>query len=221
MDWDTIDFVAFDVDGTLYDQRRLRTQMAWELVTRTLLRGDFVTTRLLKTFRALREDFAEAEVEDFEPRLLRETAMATGVTVTTVEAIIAEWMLQRPLRHLPACRYPAVADLFASLARAGKTVGVLSDYPARDKLHALGLETTFVVTADDVGRLKPHPQGLQTLMAKAGAKPERTLLIGDRFERDGVTAQRAGTRFLIRTARTEGNTTFARFDDPVFTPILA
>ncbi|GBR09628.1 HAD family hydrolase [Acetobacter oeni] len=221
MDWDTVDLVVFDVDGTLYDQRRLRIRMARELVTHTLLRCDLTAMRVLRTFRNRREALAEAGAEDFEARLLRETATATGVTPAAVEAIVAEWILRRPLRHLRACRYPAVDDLFAGLVRAGKTVGILSDYPARDKLLALGLEATFVVTAGDAGRLKPHPQGLLTVMAQAGASPARTLLIGDRPERDGIAAQRAGTRFLIRTAQTAGDTTFARFDAPVFAPVLA
>ena len=36
MDWDCIDLVVFDVDGTLYDQRALRIRMAWELCLHTL-----------------------------------------------------------------------------------------------------------------------------------------------------------------------------------------
>lgn len=194
--------------------------MAWELVTRTLPRGDLMTMRVISAFRRRREALAEAEVQNFEARLLHETAIATGVTRAAVQAVVTEWMLRRPLRHLRACRYPATDRLFAGLASAGKTVGILSDYPARDKLRALGLKAEFVVTAGDAGRLKPHPQGLLTLMAEAGAAPSRTLLIGDRPERDGIAAQRAGTRFLIRTTSATDETEFTRFDDPVFAPFL-
>ena len=133
-------------------------------------------------------------------------------------------MLRRPLRHLAACRYAGVQELFTGLRRAGKTVGVLSDYPAQDKLAALGLASDHVVWAgqDGVQRLKPHPRGLEVLMAQAGATPDNTVLIGDRAERDGAVALRAGTQALILHRKLQpGFRTVASYADPLFAPVLA
>jgi putative hydrolase of the HAD superfamily len=59
-------------------------------------------------------------------------------------------------------------------------------------------------------------------MALAGVEPEQTVLIGDRAERDGMAARRAGAHALIRSDKPlPGWITFRRFDDPVFAPMLA
>ena len=75
-------------------------------------------------------------------------------------------------------------------------IGIFSDYPATDKLAAMGLAAHHVVAASDVGLLKPHATGLQSLMTAASATAHDTLFIGDRADRDGVAGQRAGVRIL-------------------------
>jgi FMN phosphatase YigB (HAD superfamily) len=85
------------------------------------------------------------------------------------------------------------------------------------------LSADHVVSATDegVGVLKPHPRGLELLISAAGAKAHQTMLIGDRADRDGLAAQRAGALALIRSSRPmEAWRTFKSFDDPVFAPLL-
>ena len=73
-----------------------------------------------------------------------------------------------------------------------------------------------------MGVLKPHPKGLEALMAAAGAGPHETVMIGDRAERDGLAARRAGTRVLLRSTRQiKGWRTFASYRDPLFSPFIA
>ena len=74
----------------------------------------------------------------------------------------------------------------------------------------------------DVQRLKPHPHGLEVLIAQAGATPATTLLIGDRAERDGAAAMRAGAQALILSRKSRpGFRTFASYAAPLFAPVLA
>lgn len=224
LDWTDIDFVVFDVDGTLYDQGRLRRRMGLELVLTFLARADVTSLKVLAVYRRHREVIAEEEAENFEPRLIRATAERTGCSPEQVTAIVERWLMERPLRHLAPCRYAGIDRLFAGLRRAGKRIGILSDYPAQAKLEALGLCADHIVSAGDpeVRRLKPHPRGLQRLMEIAEAKPSKTILIGDRYERDGLAAERAGTRYLIRTFRAKGLgfPAFERYDDAMFSPVL-
>ena len=225
VDWQNIDMVVFDVDGTLYDQNKLRFLMAKDLMLSALVGFDLTNLRVLKVFRSLRERLAEEEVENFEPILVQRTAAAVGIPGEQVMSIVHQWILQRPLRYLARCRYPAIDRLFAGLRRDGKTIGILSDYPAHDKLKTLGLFADYVVAAGDVGvgRLKPHPRGLEALMEAAGVKPERVLFIGDRNERDGKAACRAGAQQLIRTKRVNSVKfpAFEHFDDAIFAPVLS
>ena len=103
----------------------------------------------------------------------------------------------------------------------GKSIGILSDYPVNAKLIALGLTANYMVFAGDegIGLLKPHPRGLESLIAAAGVKAHETVLIGDRADRDGLVARRAGAWALIRSSRPiKGWQTFSRFDDALFAP---
>jgi len=222
-DWAGIDLVVFDVDDTLYRQRPLRLRMARELLIHSVRRRDAKIIAVLARYRRLREQLGEAQAVDFEPALVARTAAATSVSPDKVRAIVAEWIDERPLRHLAACRYPGLPQLFAGLRRRGKAIGVLSDYSARAKLEALDLAADHVACAADagIGVLKPHPRGLNALIAMAGAAPHRTLVIGDRPDRDGLAAHAAGAKALIRSSRPiAGWQTFARYDDPLFAPVL-
>jgi len=224
LDWDNLRFVVFDVDGTLYRQRPLRVRMARDILFHTLLKRDLNVMAVLARYRRIRERLGDEQVVDFERALIAQTAAATASSPDSVRAIVSEWVEQRPLKYLAACRYPGLSQLFAGLRRSGKSIGILSDYPAEAKLEALGLTADYVVFAGDenIGILKPHPRGLESLIAAAGMKPRETVVIGDRVDRDGLVARRAGAQALIRSSRPiEGWQTFARFDDALFAPFLA
>ncbi len=218
-DWADIRLVAFDVDGTLYRQRSLRLKMAREILLHTIMKRDLDAIRILGVYRRIRERLADEEVPDFDRQLIAETARATSRSPDRVLAIVSEWIAERPLPHLRGCLYAGVSQLFDGLRREGKTIGILSDYPATAKLAAMGLAADHVIAAGDVGMLKPNPKGLQLLMSAANVGPRETVLIGDRAERDGRAGQRAGVRTLIRSSKPIGSyQTFATFYDPLFAP---
>jgi putative hydrolase of the HAD superfamily len=224
LDWENVHFVVFDVDGTLYRQRQLRLRMAWDILLYTLLKRDLNVIAVLARYRRIRERLGDEQGIDFERALITQTATATANSPDSVRSIVAEWIERRPLRYLAACRYPSLSQLFAGLRRSGKSIGILSDYPAEAKLEALGLTANYVVFAGDesIGLLKPHPRGLESLIAAAGVKPHETVVIGDRVDRDGLVARRAGAQALIRSSKPiEGWQTFTRFDDALFAPFLA
>ena len=221
-DWGNIRLVVFDVDGTLYDQRGLRLCMLREMLLAALSSRKVDFIRILRVYRHLREELGERMEEDFDRHLIAQTAAAVGCTEDRVSATALEWLEQRPLRHLARYRFPHLQTLFQGLRRHGKTIGILSDYPAREKIAALGLEADHIVSAGDEGVrvLKPHPRGLQALMARAGVNPGQTVLIGDRPERDGEAARAARAHSLILSRKTrDGWRTFQRYDDPLFVPV--
>jgi FMN phosphatase YigB (HAD superfamily) len=220
-DWRDIRLVAFDVDGTLYRQRPLRLRMGCDMVLHAVAKRDLSAINVVSAYRRIREHLAAKEVLDFEKVLIAETAKATSTSPECVHAIVSEWIETRPLRYLRGCLFSGVPQLFAGLQRAGKKIGVFSDYPATAKLSAMGLAVNHVVAASDVGLLKPHARGLQSLMAAASSTARDTLFIGDRADRDGVAGQRAGVRTLIRSSKPiQGFQTFKTFNDPLFDPLM-
>ena len=227
-DWTTIDLVVFDVDGTLYDQRQLRLGMLRQLISHAWLTRSLDTLLTLRTFRRVREALGERVGEqagaDFMALQYAQTASRHGITSAAVRALTDEWMEQRPLPLLAACRYAYVAEVFAGLRASGKRIAAFSDYPAVAKLAALGLRADVVVCATDAGiaRLKPDPAGLLAILRQTGVAPARALMIGDRFDRDAAAAARAGMRALIRSRRPQARwATFRGYDDAVFQPLLA
>ena len=227
-DWSTINLVVFDVDGTLYDQRRLRLGMLRDLLGHTWQARSLDTLLTLRTFRRVREALGELGDEqagsDFMALQYAQTGSRHGKTPAAVRALTDEWMEQRPLPLLAACRYPHVAEVLAGLRASDKQIAVFSDYPAVAKLAALGLQADAVVCATDadIARLKPDPAGLLAILRQTGVAPERALMIGDRFDRDAAAAARAGMRALIRSRRPHARwATFRGYDDAVFQPLLA
>ena len=207
VDWPRVRAVVFDVDGTLYDPRPLRLRMARELALRCLTRpatlGD---ARVLQTFRRTREELSDEEAAGIGRLQYERAAERAGVPVARVEAVVAEWILERPLRHVAACPRSGIRRLFARLRDEGRRLGVWSDYPAAGKLEALGLRADAVVCATDpeVDRLKPQPAGLERILAALAVTPAEALLIGDRDERDGEAARRLGCPYLLVTGRPAG-----------------
>jgi phosphoglycolate phosphatase len=224
VDWSTIDVVVFDVDGTLYDATRLRLAMLGQLIQNAWQTRSFDTLRTLRTFRRVREALGDVPDADFLQLQFEQTADRHGLASEAVKSLTAEWMEVRPLPLLRACRFPHVAAVFDGLRAQGKTIAVLSDYPAVAKLAAMGLSAELVVSAVDpeVRRLKPDPRGLRSILARTGVPAERTLMVGDRFDRDGEVALRAGVRALIRSARPHASfATFKGYNDPLFQPLFS
>ena len=95
--------------------------------------------------------------------------------------------------------YPGVEALLAGAARA---LGVHTNKPgavARKILDGLGLLPRFaaVVGGDDAPR-KPDPTGLLRIMARVGASPPETVLVGD-SRHDVATARAAGVAMVAVT----------------------
>jgi phosphoglycolate phosphatase/putative hydrolase of the HAD superfamily len=223
-DWDRIDLVVFDVDGTLYDAARMRRAMLRHMLVAAWRERSLRTLRVLGTFRQVREALAQEACTDFLTLQYTRTAARTGCDAMQVRALVQEWMQQRPLPLLPACRWPCVQAVFEGLRAAGKPVWALSDYPAADKLDALGLQVDGVVSATDadVARLKPDPRGLRAILARTGVPAAQALMMGDRFDRDAAAARRAGVpAWILSRHSATGVRSFRGYDDPLFGPVRA
>jgi HAD superfamily hydrolase (TIGR01549 family) len=128
-------------------------------------------------------------------------AQRTGVKAAEIERIVGEWMFERPLKYLRACRARGVFDLLRFLTRRGLQIGVLSDYPADAKLRALGLDGWFSVVLcssdPEIGALKPDPRGFLAACERWQLDPGEVLVVGDRFDVDAAGADAAGMPSVI------------------------
>lgn len=198
--------LLMDLDGTLYEQRPLRSIMARELILSSLARTPGRTLRLfkgLKHFRRVREELRdlgrpEAPLEDTQYTL---PAERFGLDASLLRADVEEWMHRRPLRHLGPRRHAGLVEFLECARDAGLSLGVFSDYPVRAKLEALGLARFFSVqlgaTDPEINAFKPHPQGFLFGAESLGVSPAEVLFVGDRRDVDGGGADAAGMPCLI------------------------
>jgi len=187
-----------DLDGTLYSQLPVRLAMGAEVA----LFG-WGVMRVLGRFRREQEELRKLELEG-DPFLLQveRTAEALGVSTTLVDAAVRSWMIERPGKWLSLFRRRALLEEIRDFRARGGRTALVSDYPARRKLEALGADTLFdVVVAsgepDGPQRLKPHPSGVLRAAGSLGIDPSRCLVIGDRADADGAAARSAGMAFRL------------------------
>jgi HAD superfamily hydrolase (TIGR01549 family) len=200
--------VLFDLDGTLYRQAPMRAVMAAELAALAIrhpLQAP-ITWRVLSEFRRAQETLRGHDTDrGAAVEQLELTARRTGFSNDQVEAIVSEWMIERPLKYLRRCRAVGLEPLLDFLSRRGMKVGVFSDYPPELKLKALGVAGRFsllLCSADpEVGRFKPHPRGFLVASTRWQLDPSEVLVVGDRHDADAAGAQAAGMSCVIISSR--------------------
>lgn len=191
--------VIFDLDGTLYYQNPFRVRMACWLFGYVISHPSAVKDMLIiKKYREVRERW---EIKGFgngmgdsegNLDLLQYGYVAEKMKVPPerVRKTIEFFMLDVPLRLLGGYRDGVLADMIQKLRRHGVTIAVYSDYPVEGKLRALGIEADACYTsADDrIGCMKPDPKGIRVILDDQGISNTEAVMIGDRYEKDGLAA---------------------------------
>jgi HAD superfamily hydrolase (TIGR01549 family) len=210
-DFDNISAVLFDVDGTLYDQAMLRRIMAMK-IAKCFLTGK-ISPRQLKVISCYRKQLETLRVDlppdckDLRSMHLQTVADRTGMSVDYVDAAVTEWMLEASLPYLNRCLRKGVAETLTRLKQADYKLGVLSDYPAKEKLEAMGLAGFFdeVIScqAADISAYKPDTDGFARLARSLDVAERSCVYVGDRFEIDIIGASNAGMNAVWLTSRTK------------------
>lgn len=204
VDWSKVKVVIFDVDGTLYNQSSLRKKMGRNLIGHYLLRPwSAYDLQIIRVFRKERELMNFNPVKNIAEAQYSICADKIKAPTATVKKVVEKWMHQVPLKYLKACSFPGIQDFFNSLRKHDIKIAIYSDYPAVEKLQAMGLVADLVVASTDtaVDALKPDPAGLNYIMKQFDVVAEDCLLIGDRDELDGECARKAGMQYYILTSQ--------------------
>ena len=192
---------VFDLDGTLYDQPKLRLTMAMRLLS-YYIRHPFRIRELiiLQHFRQIRDEWTN---NASDTAIYEKVAEDKGTTPEAVAGIVNRWIYDNPLTALRGARDEYLAGRIRKIRRDGRKVVVLSDYPSEDKLKALDIEVDGKYGPEDerIDELKPSPKGLYLIMQDYGVSPGDMLMIGDRDEKDGQCARAAGVDCLILDRR--------------------
>ncbi len=197
--------ILLDVDGTLYDARRLRARMAMALLL-LAFRGISRARRTWRCIQAYRRALEQVrhEKRDGLPlasRHLERAAELSGETTATIRAVVDEWLLERPLAYLAKAQRTGLIPFLDRAKAAGLRIGFFSDYPVQAKLTALAVDTYASLmlcgTDPEIDAYKPWPDGFRQACHTWRLAAADVLYIGDRSEVDAIGAAAAGMRCAI------------------------
>lgn len=166
-----MDLIVFDLDGTLIDSR-------------LDLAHAVNATRRHMGMASLDNDRVYSYVGNGAPVLIRR-ALGDRASEADVAAAL-EFFLQYYGEHKLdyTTLYPGVREALDRLRDAGVRMAVLTNKPVRISraiLDGLGVGGHFrqVYGGNSFDFKKPHPIGIDTLIAECGASRERTMMVGD------------------------------------------
>lgn len=191
--------VIVDLDGTLYYQRPVRIVMAGRLMTYYLAHpGRIKELFALKKYREIREKAVSLRKQEAEAQY-EEAGKELGLSGAYVKHVIEHWMYEIPCRILKRFRDDQLQETIVKLQKKGILVAIYSDYPVSMKLEALELKgmPAFSSEHPKIRRLKPDPKGILSILEQMGIQKQDAVMIGDRREKDGEAAIRAGIDYLI------------------------
>lgn len=189
--------VVLDLDGTLYDKtglaRRMVRRLWWCL---PLLAAERLARKNMHYVQyASEEEFFGA----FFRHMSRGHWWTRSIAATWYHTVYMPTMI-RLIRRYHSPR-PEVMALVEEAKAKGLQLAIYSDYGCViEKLEALGIDPSLfdlMVAAPELGALKPSEPCARRVMELLGAKPETTLFVGDREDKDGESARAVGAKFLL------------------------
>ena len=187
--------VLFDFDKTLYAGRHFALRLIFANIPHIMrVRAE---RKVRSSLGGLDLGNGQALRDKFTSLL----ASASGISPKEAEA----WYVGTYLKSMPRILgsyspRPKAAETIAALLDSGIRVCVLSDYPnTRERLNAIGItdERILCLSSEELGALKPAPRPFIEAAGLAGAKPEETLVVGDRADNDGAGSRDAGMDCLL------------------------
>ena len=192
-----IRLVVFDLDGTLYTKKC----MVWRMLKAAPREWRMMLAER-KTRSALRGQYFETKAA-FEKAFFHIFAEIRGCS----EQDAIEWYdnVYMPLMVGVIRKYYKSVEWLPTFAEECKKrdirLVVLSDYGhTREKLAALNIEKQlfdWVVSAPELGGLKPAPELMHQVAERMNVTPDQCLVIGDREDTDGLLAEAIGARFFL------------------------
>lgn len=202
--------VLFDLDNTLYDYDRAHSKALAAVRVKLRSNAGIEPARFDELYDAARKS-VKADLKDTasaHSRLLYFQRMIelTGLKSDVVLALDCEQTYWRAFL-LAASLFPEAEETMRLVRSLGIQMAIVTDLTAQiqfRKIVYFGLETIIdsVVTSEEAGADKPHPQIYDIVRRKLDIKPgARVWMIGDDAKKDcaGAKAHLGAVTFLKRT----------------------
>lgn len=159
-------------------------------IARTLRSPDLIVTLIQPMVRGREPEFYRS----VNARLVEHLGLPSDeVALDDIHASFEREVVYRP--------YPEALRALKTLKARGYHTGVVSNFSHRlpKMLRDLGLAPYLdtVTYSFEAGAEKPHPNIFRNALARAGAPPERVLMVGDSYEADYLGARQVGLHAVL------------------------
>lgn len=187
--------IVFDLDGTLYNKKHLSLRMILHAVCD--IRKMYIERKTRASMKGLWLGNKTTFYTQYFQRMSTQTGDAT-TWQTWYENKYMPLMVKMIKQHHPLGSW--VTPFIKQCQQKGLRLVVLSDYGhTSEKLHALGLAPEifdWVVSAPELGGLKPAPELLRQVADNMHITPSECFVIGDRDDTDGEMARATHAAFF-------------------------
>jgi putative hydrolase of the HAD superfamily len=200
-----IDAVAFDLDGTLYPNYRFYAHLIPFVVREHRLLRAFGKARNI--LRACLPDDPLLKLDFYEAQA-RVTADILDEEAAFIQEKIEKLIYRGWEPFFKKVRlFPFVIETLAALKKHNFKVGLLSDFPAEQKLKNLSINDLpsgalwdTVLCSEEIGRLKPDPKSFFELAERLHTSIDRVLYVGNSVRYDVGGAKNAGMKTALKTS---------------------
>lgn len=185
--------IITDMDGTLYNQTKLRLKMGFVLAnyyTFHILRiRELIGILLFRRYRE-KDDYKHMTISELSDVVSKKLKLKCDF-----EKCIRYWIEIKPLKFIN--RY-AYTDIITYLNNSASDVYIYSDYPAKEKAIALGLNYKDIFYPDNVNikSLKPNSDAMLYIINRINEPIENICYIGDRYDKDGASAKLFNIKYV-------------------------
>lgn len=202
--------ILFDLDDTLFDHAgTARAALAATAAGRPALQGvplEALYQRYSELLEELHPRVMTGQLSYLAARQERFQRLLTPYDATLTAVAVGELATQH-YRHYQRLRRPvAGAGALLRALKPGYKIGIVTNNrlaEQQEKLHFLGMSewVDVLITSEEVGALKPDPRIYQVALARLGAGPAETVMVGDNWSADVLGALALGIRpvWLNRT----------------------
>mgnify|MGYP001822871394 FL=1 len=191
--------LTFDLDDTLWDNREVimtaeKTLHDWlvDHYPRLTERYSLEDMRRMRIDLLRRQPYLRNAITELRIQSLKQVARSVGYSDDLAEDAFAVFMEARHRVTL----YDDVTPALQSLRRAGYQLGSLTNGNA--DVHRLGIADLFdfSLTAESVGRAKPHPRLFEEACRQSGVLPTELAHVGDEAGTDLAGGLAAGVNVI-------------------------
>lgn len=184
-----IKVVAFDIDGTLYEERKLNRRIFFHFLKHLRFFSLYGLARV-----ELRKSDYYADFKTAQAELMAKKLHCTPQKAQKKLDDIVYYGLRKYFTKFDCMK--GSRELIKRLKEAGLKVALLSDFPPEQKGDLWGLKPycDLLLGTEEVGALKPSPKAFLALAERLGVPAEEIFYIGNNHKYDVLGPKNAGLK---------------------------